>query len=158
MKFLRPGELYFGNSEEKLGTVLGSCVAIILWHPSLKYTGFCHFVLPFKAYGKANSGNYRKPSGFYGDDAVSTLVTKAKNAGTDIGDYETKVFGGSNALQLPELAGLPSVGQRNIEAAFEWVEDYGMRLISSDVGGEGSRRITFDPETGSVWVRHLKSY
>ena len=33
---IHPGEWYFGNEYESLYTVLGSCVALSLWHPKLK--------------------------------------------------------------------------------------------------------------------------
>ena len=42
---LLPGELYFGQ-RHLLKTLLGSCVAITLWHPQRQLGGMCHFLLP----------------------------------------------------------------------------------------------------------------
>ncbi len=33
--FLQPGELYFGDSDTCIRTVLGSCVSLTFWHPKL---------------------------------------------------------------------------------------------------------------------------
>ena len=46
IKNLMPGDFVFGNSELKLKTLLGSCVAITLWHPDKKIGGMCHYMLP----------------------------------------------------------------------------------------------------------------
>jgi len=34
--FLHQGEVYFGDRDTRIRTVLGSCVAITMWHPELK--------------------------------------------------------------------------------------------------------------------------
>ena len=36
---LQPGELFFGKEDVVLKTVLGSCIAITLWHPEQKMGG-----------------------------------------------------------------------------------------------------------------------
>ncbi len=33
--FLQPGEFYFGEEKTRIRTLLGSCVAVTLWHPRL---------------------------------------------------------------------------------------------------------------------------
>ncbi len=45
-RFLNPGEFFFCESNCQIHTLLGSCIAITLWHPILKIGGMCHFVLP----------------------------------------------------------------------------------------------------------------
>jgi hypothetical protein len=44
--FLQPGEFYFGDHETRIRTLLGSCVAITMWHPRLRIGGMCHYLLP----------------------------------------------------------------------------------------------------------------
>ena len=43
---LQPGELIFGRGRGTIQTLLGSCVAVTLWHPQRRLSGMCHFVLP----------------------------------------------------------------------------------------------------------------
>ncbi len=49
--FLQPGELYFGDGRTRVRTLLGSCVAIAVWHPRLRIGGLCHYMLPSRAIG-----------------------------------------------------------------------------------------------------------
>ena len=44
--FLQPGEFYFGDAATRIRTLLGSCVAITLWHPARMIGGMCHYMLP----------------------------------------------------------------------------------------------------------------
>lgn len=44
--FLQPGEWYFGEGNTRVRTTLGSCVAIVLWHPVRRIGGMCHYMLP----------------------------------------------------------------------------------------------------------------
>ena len=40
--FLQPGELWFGDEQTRIRTILGSCVAVTLWHPGRRIGGMCH--------------------------------------------------------------------------------------------------------------------
>lgn len=43
---LQPGEFHFGGANTRIQTLLGSCVAITLWHPIRRIGGMCHYMLP----------------------------------------------------------------------------------------------------------------
>ena len=43
---LGPGDLYFGDRHTRIRTLLGSCVAITLWHPVALIGGMCHYMMP----------------------------------------------------------------------------------------------------------------
>ena len=43
---LMPGELWSGRGAASVRTLLGSCVALTLWHPRLRVGGMCHYLLP----------------------------------------------------------------------------------------------------------------
>src|SRR5262245_20243998 len=44
--FLQAGEFYFGGEKTRIRTLLGSCVAITVWHPKLRIGGMSHYMLP----------------------------------------------------------------------------------------------------------------
>ncbi|MFM2120003.1 MAG: hypothetical protein RL722_1471, partial [Pseudomonadota bacterium] len=49
-----PGQLWFGPGGERapvLRTLLGSCVAVTLWHPGRQLGGMCHYLLPARQHG-----------------------------------------------------------------------------------------------------------
>ena len=59
--FLQPGEFYFGDEKTRIRTLLGSCVAIVLWHPKLRIGGMCHYMLPHsprERHGQPLDGRY----------------------------------------------------------------------------------------------------
>jgi len=43
---LGPGDLYFGDRRTRIRTLLGSCVAVTLWHPKAQIGGMCHYMMP----------------------------------------------------------------------------------------------------------------
>ena len=53
--FLQPGEFYFGEEKTRIRTLLGSCVAVTLWHPKLRIGGMCHYMLPRRPRDKAGA-------------------------------------------------------------------------------------------------------
>ena len=73
--FLKPGELCFGIPGTNISTVLGSCVAITLWHPVLSIGAMCHFVLPKRPQGEPRDHSF---DGRYGDEAIQLLTLGMK--------------------------------------------------------------------------------
>lgn len=43
---LLAGQLYFGTQAGTVRTLLGSCVALVLWHPQRRIGAMCHYLLP----------------------------------------------------------------------------------------------------------------
>ena len=74
--FLNPGEFHFGGGQTRIRTLLGSCVAISLWHPQRKIRGLCHYMLP----SRAVSGVF-PPDGRYADGALSLFDAAMLRAG-----------------------------------------------------------------------------
>lgn len=143
--FIHPGEWYFGDKNIRIRTVLGSCVAVTLWHPGLKMGGMCHYLLPSqKQQGAPLSARY-------GSDAIELMIDTIKQNRGNPKEYQAKVFGGSNMLDasVDELA----VGRRNVVLAQKALAHYGLKTIASDVGGDCYRQLIFNIEDGAVWVR-----
>jgi len=143
--FLHPGDWYFGDRNTRIRTMLGSCVAVTLWHPELKVGGMCHYLLP------ANSRPRDRLDGRYGDQAVELLVAEVKKIGAPIREYEVKLFGG--ATMLSTLGGECSVAERNVRAAKTLVLGHGLRVVAQSLGGTAYRRLIFNLADGDVWVR-----
>lgn len=149
--YLKPGEFQFGGGSTRIHTLLGSCVAITLWHPVLNVGGMCHFMLP--------SQGGRQSSGFdvrYADEAVQLFMQEIGQRNTRPDEYQAKLFGGCR--MFPQLTGKKAseVGVRNVEAARSLLSANAFRIQSEDAGGSGHRRVIFDLRDGNVWVRHEK--
>lgn len=148
--FLQPGEWYLGDRHTRIRTLLGSCVAITLWHPRLLLGGMCHFLLPTRGGAPAS-----EPDGRYGDEAMSLLFDAAAARGTRLPEYEAKVFGGGDMFGNQQAKGAMDIGGRNIAAANALLARHGIAPKASSVGKRGYRNVFLDVATGNVWVRHV---
>jgi chemotaxis protein CheD len=149
--FLHPGDYWFGDGGTRVHTVLGSCVSITAWHPVRHVGGMCHYLLP-----KRDAYLEEAPDARYADGAVALFLRDMQRSGTAPGEYEMKMFGGSE--QFPHLlrSSALDVAARNIESGRDLLERHGFILSSRNLGGVGPRRLIFDIATGTVWVRSLK--
>ena len=101
--FLQPGEFYFGEDKTRIRTLLGSCVAIVLWHPRLHIGGMCHYMLPQrprKRQGEALDGRYA-------EDAMHMFMRELGRSGTNPADYQVKLFGAGQMFEQTEQAQAP---------------------------------------------------
>lgn len=153
-RFINPGEFFFCETNCQIHTLLGSCIAITLWHPTLRIGGMCHFILPGRR-APENVVRENKPLiGRYSDGAMALFAQEAIKRGTELKEYQAKMFGGSNMLALSTLQEDELVGTKNTEAALKHLAEREITLLVAHVGETGHRRIVFDIATGDVWVKH----
>lgn len=147
--FLHPGELEFVDENFNLRTTLGSCVAIVLWHPKRRLGGMCHYLLP--------EGPRRKAeplTGKYANEAFELLLGHVHKQGTKIDQYEVKLFGGGN--MFPRFTtNYSGVACKNIEAARRIVAHHRLKVTAESLGGTGHRNLVFEVASGDVWVQHI---
>ena len=153
-RFLNPGEFFFGDSNCQIHTLLGSCIAITLWHPVIKIGGMCHFVLPGRRLINSERAPASEYDGRYSDDAMSLFEREVSRRGTNLTEYQAKIFGGSNMLATSTQREDELVGTKNTEEALKRLSERGIPLLVAHVGETGYRRIVFDLKNGNVWVRH----
>ncbi|ULA66068.1 MAG: putative chemoreceptor glutamine deamidase CheD 3 [Nitrospira sp.] len=150
--FLRPGEFHFGHANTRIKTILGSCVAITMWHPVLRIGGMCHYLLPARE--KEVSGEL---DGRYGMEALQLFVREMARRATAVQEYEVKIFGGGNMFpSFGKKGPALEIGARNIELAREAIEKLGVTPVAQHVGDIGHRHVIFDVWSGNVWVKHQR--
>ena len=161
---LNTGEFHFTHEPIRISTVLGSCVAFTAWHPYRRIGGLCHYLLPV---GPAPDGMNRSPRGMYALGAAGLFEDAFRSAGTHVGEYVIKMFGGGNMFpqqlgeRVCEFVCAPDapptacrdVACKNVTQGREIFESRGFAIQVEDVGGVGSRQLIFDVATGDVWVR-----
>lgn len=147
--FLNPGDVFFGDRQTRLRTLLGSCVAITIWHRELKVGGMCHYMLPARGRGKIT-----KLDGRYADEAILLLLKEALRQCTDPYEYEVKLFGGGNMFAgANKKNNTLNIAGRNVIAGQELLQRHGFAIAAEHLGGDGHRNIVFDIASGDVWVR-----
>ncbi len=149
--FLMPGALAFGGPNLRLRTLLGSCVSVVVWHPTLRLGGMCHFLLPARFPEDADA----PLDGRYAQDALHMLLLQMSQSVIDISEFSAHICGGANCFSdVAERTSQPfDIGRRNIAAAEAWVNQNRLGLLQKQVGGEMYRHVAFDNATGFLSVR-----
>jgi chemotaxis protein CheD len=144
---LMPGQMHLGQDVASLRTLLGSCVAITLWHPLRRIGGMCHFLLPSRT-----RRGHEPTDGRYGDEAVAAMVRALRALGTDPRDYVAHLYGGADTISGVSAPGF-NIGERNIAQGWALIEHYGFQLDGVDVGEDIPRTVTLELASGAVTMR-----
>ncbi len=144
---LMPGQMHLGQQVASLRTLLGSCVAITLWHPVRRIGGMCHFLLPQR---QRRSGE--PPDGRYGDEAVAEMVRTLTALQTQPQDYVAHLYGGADTMSGVSAACF-NIGERNIAQGWSLIDRYGFQLDGVDVGEDIPRTVSLTLSTGVVAMR-----
>lgn len=159
--YLQPGEVFFGGSPSRVRTILGSCVAITVWHPVHLVGGICHYMLPSRG-----RRGHKPLDGRYADEAIEMLERKASRFGIKIDECEFKLFGAGRMFSALGLYASTCAGQANgslnVAASNQVVAraiaaSFGARVVGQDLGGDGHRKVLFEVPSGRVWCRQFAS-
>ena len=153
---IHPGELYVSNKDELISTVLGSCVAVVLYDAKNGVGGMNHFMLPEKTARDVDE-NTSAPITRFGDQAIKSLIEEMVKAGAEKENLEAKVFGGGNVFNLQESATRKNVGDSNINYAHKKLAALHIPIVSEECGGIISRKIYFNPQTFKVLLKKIKN-
>ncbi len=153
--YLQPGEIHVARSPAVLKTILGSCVGVTFWSPRLGIGALCHAVLPRRP--REISSESKIMEGYrYVDFCIAHLARQLEQLGASRAELQVKVFGGADVLPLrSEPTSRETVGRQNWRTAIEILEEEGLDVFASDVGGTRGRTIQFHTGTGEVLRRRL---
>jgi len=144
---LNPGELYFGDQFDEIKTLLGSCVAAVLWHPRFRMAGMCHVIHP----GVGADGNYS-----YAESAIRKLHKDVSEHLMSPAEFNVEVIGGGN--MFPEIGKNTrnNIGKRNSDFVVKLLTEHGFNISRIDVGGTKARKISLFRESGKVVTVYVK--
>jgi chemotaxis protein CheD len=146
--FLNPGDYAFGEGQTRIRTILGSCVAVTFWHPSLRLGAMCHYLLPSRP-----GTNPEPPSGKYAEDVIQIIADHFRTKGLLPASIEVKMFGGSNMFPNLSLGEVLNIGTKNIHSGLASLTREGFNILTFDLAGAANRTVVFELWTGDVWVR-----
>lgn len=148
--FLQPGELYFGEQKTRIRTLLGSCVAVTVWHARRRIGGMCHYMLPCRP----KKGADHVLDGRYADEAMQIFLREMRRARTPPWEFQVKLFGGGRMF---EHGNRPrrhvDISERNVDYGRQIISRLGFDISAEDLGGVGHRNVILDLWSGDVWVR-----
>lgn len=125
-------------------TFLGSCVAACIRDSELGIGGLNHFLLP--------TGGNGDQSARYGVNAMELLINDILRLGATKERLEAKIFGGASVMATSSA---DPIGQQNGRFVQQYLNDEGIPILATDLGGTRARRVYFFPETGRASILHV---
>ena len=146
---LHPGQLAFAERGERLETLLGSCVAVILTDARRSFGAMCHIV---------HAGTpvcQLQDSCAYGPLALAAMDALLLSRGITPSMCQAYVYGGGN--MFPQLYPRGSVGDSNSGWVMDALAARGVKVLLQDLGGTVYRRLAWtvgpqEPQVTSVLV------
>jgi chemotaxis protein CheD len=126
---------------------LGSCLGVAIYDPALKLGGMIHCMLPLSRIDPSKA--YEKPCMFV-DTGVPLLLTRLFELGAKKSRLVIYMAGAS---QVMEKSGFFRIGERNVAILRKILWKNSLFVEAEDVGGDGSRTIGLEIETGRFLVR-----
>ena len=135
VKVLHPGDVELGERGERLETLLGSCVSIVLTDPKRTLGVMCHIV-HFKA---PSSGKALGTA--YAEVALERMYDLLRSRGINPRLCEAYVYGGGN--MFPDQFARGHIGEKNARWAMDALEHDGIPVLHHDLCGNAYRRLSW---------------
>ena len=145
--YVHPGHLYVGRGDDRVTTILGSCIAICLWDAQSWIAGINHYLLPRNPLrGQADAR--------YGDTATERLIADMVSRGAVISRLTAKLVGGA-AVMTAFSARQKSIGEQNVEVARELLTKLGIPIVAEQAGGQRGRKLLFHTGNGCAYSKEI---
>jgi len=129
---------------------LGSCVGIVLYDPVTKIAGLAHIMLPDST-KIINNENKAK----FADTGIDVLIERMLKMGANRKTIIAKIAGGAQMFSFSNNNDMMRIGERNVEATKNKLNDLGIAILAEDTGANYGRTIEFYPETGELHIRSV---
>lgn len=126
---------------------LGSCVAVALYDPEVRFGGLGHLLLPDRPKKNAPGSESK-----YVDAGILEIVDALVQAGASQERLVAKVVGGANMFETSYQTMVKGIGARNARSARATLATLGIPVLGEDVGGNRGRSVEFDLATGNMMV------
>lgn len=126
---------------------LGSCVALVIYDPTVRVGGMLHFQLPDSSMDR---GRAEQSPALFGDTGTLHLLKGAEALGLSRRRCRVHLVGGAQVISSMANA---EIGKRNHQSVRKALWKLGMLITGEDIGGSASRWVGIDLATGSVRVR-----
>ncbi|CAN5319403.1 chemoreceptor glutamine deamidase CheD [soil metagenome] len=130
---LHPGDVGVATRGDRLETLLGSCVAIVLTDPRRTVGVMCHIV-----HSQGTSAATRQSTA-HADVAFDSMVALLRERGIAAQLCNAYVYGGGN--MFPHLVQRATIGDDNVARVLELLEQNDIPVLHADVGGSVYRQL-----------------
>jgi chemotaxis protein CheD len=145
---VRVADLRVGIADDVLVTQgLGSCVAILLHDAVAKIGGLAHILLPSPALSRKDANPAKFPQ-----SAVPRLLELMVTDGAQLSRVSARLAGGASMFATLTPPGTINMGERNLVAARQVLQNHGVPLVGEAVGGDFGRTVRLTVSDGKVEV------
>jgi chemotaxis protein CheD len=149
---VRVADLRAAPADTVLVTVgLGSCVAVALHDPEARVGGLAHVLLPSPALSRSEENPAKFPQ-----TAVPRLLELMVALGAARRRITARLAGGASMFGNISPAGTIQMGERNVVACRQVLEQLGVPLLGEAVGGDYGRTVRLDVTSGRVEVSSIR--
>lgn len=134
-------------SEELITYSLGSCIAVVIYDPTVKVGGMLHYMLPES--GMDPEKGKRIPA-MFADTGIPTLFKQSYQYGATKKNLTVKVVGGA---QIMDENGVFNIGKRNYLALRKLFWKNNVMVAAEHVGGNVNRTVRLELTTGRVILK-----
>lgn len=136
------------NTNDTLITYsLGSCIAVIIYDPSVRVAGMIHAMLPDSNIEKMAKNSLAFNPYKYVDTGVPQLIKKCLAMGAKKPSMCISVFGGAQVFDREDYF---NIGKRNYIALRKVLWKEGLLIRNEHVGGRVHRTVRIDVSTGNI--------
>ena len=132
---LMPGDVALARHGERLKTLLGSCVAVILTDPHRTVGAMCHIVHS----SRPNSANLHNTA--FGACAMDDMFHRLRRVGLTPSMCQAYAYGGGN--MFPQLVTQDTVGERNARWVTDFLAAHNIQLLAHSLGGAHYRKVAW---------------
>lgn len=150
---VKVADLQVAQGDGELVTLgLGSCVAICLHDPVAKVAGMAHILLPNKSLSPKSDNLAKFPQ-----SAIPVLLEQMGARGADRARITARLIGGAAMFGNLTASGSVQMGERNVVAARQVLQDHGISIKAESTGGTVGRSVRMQAVDGLLMVRTLRT-
>lgn len=132
---LHPGDLALAFDGERLETLLGSCVSVVLTDPHRTVGAMCHIV------NASEPGPTQKNDTAFASCAMRQMFARLRSVGIEPRLCHAYVFGGGN--MFPHMFHTRHVGEANVEWVMNFLRQHHIPVLAESVGGNFYRKVAW---------------
>ncbi len=134
-------------SEDIITYSLGSCIAVVIYDPTVQVGGMLHYMLPESSMDPEKA---RKIPAMFADTGIPTLFKHSYQYGATKKHLVVKVVGGA---QIMDENGVFNIGKRNYLALRKLFWKNNVMVSAEHVGGNVNRTVRLEMTTGRVILK-----
>lgn len=126
---------------------LGSCVAVVVYDPDAKVGGLLHLMLPDSTISPSKATS--QPA-MFADTGMPLLFRSLTGLRAEFDRLRIFLAGGANVLCDADTF---RIGERNIQAASDYLARHGLAIWHRSLGGSINRTVHLNVGTGDVTLK-----